>query len=101
MRIPVPTGTGTSGATSESGVYAGVPVPDRPAVLREPVVVRKRQLPVLARVEELHPLEQVAVGLHHVHVVLVRMAELHVAEPQAVGAVGAEPDVLLRADAVG
>jgi hypothetical protein len=82
-----------------TGVDGRVSIAHSLAVLGEAVVVGEREVPVLARVEELHPVEQVAVRLEHIQIVLLRMAHGHVLEHESVRAVDLERDVLLRADA--
>ena len=69
------------------------------AVLGEPVVGGKHQTAVLARVEELHVVHEVAVRLHDVNVVLLRMPPRDVLEYEPVRAVDRQGDVLLRAGA--
>src|SRR5918998_4966821 len=75
-------------------------VPDRVAVLLDAVVLDEGQRPVEAVVVGLEVGQQVAVGLEHVDAVLLGVAHLDVLEDEAVGAVGADGDVLLGADAV-
>src|SRR5918998_146034 len=75
-------------------------VPDRVAVLLDAVVLDEGQRPVEAVVVRLEVRQQVAVGLEHVDAVLLGVAHLEVLEDEAVGAVGADRDVLRGADAV-
>jgi len=62
------------------------------------VVLDEGQHAVLAAVEGLEVVEQVAVGFEHVDVVLTGVAHGHVAQDEPVGAVGADAHVLDRAD---
>ena len=71
-------------------------MPARVAVLHHAVVLDEGQHAVLAGVEGLEAVEQVAVGLEDVDVVLGGVAHGHVAQHEAVGAVGADADVLRR-----
>ena len=58
------------------------------------------QVAVVGVPEELHPVEQDAVGLLGVEAVLLRAAHQEVAADEAVGAVGAQDDVLGEARVV-
>ena len=81
-----------------AGVEPRVAVAGGVAVRHHAVVLDEGENAVLAAVEGLEAVEQVAVALEHVDVVLGRVAHLQVADHDAVGAVGADADVLHRAD---
>ena len=92
------------GVALVAGVGAGARVQPRVAVagglavLHHAVVLDEGEHAVLAGVEGLEAVEQVAVALEHVDVVLGGVADLDVAQHEAVGAVGADADVLGRPD---
>ena len=71
-------------------------MPDGLAVARQPVVGGERERAVLAVVERLDAVEQVAVGLVHVEAVLERVGGGDALDDETVGAVGADDHVLDR-----
>ena len=70
------------------------------AVLDQVVVGREAQVAVVGVPEELHAIEQDAVGLLGVEAVLLGAAHQEVAADEAVGAVGSQHDVLAEAGVV-
>ena len=89
------------GLGARAGVQARVARARGVAVLHQPVVLDEREHAVPAGVVGLEPVEQVAVALENVDVVLVRVADGEVAQHEAVGAVGEDAHVLAGPDARG
>jgi hypothetical protein len=79
-------------------VEARVAVADRLAVLHDAVVLDEGEHAVRTRVERLELVEQVAVGLRHVDVVLARVAHGDIAQHEAIGPVDEDADVFLVSD---
>jgi len=65
------------------------------------MVLHEREHPVQPVVEGLEAVDAIAVRLQDVYAVLRRVPYLQIPEDEAIGAVGANRDVLLRSDAVG
>ena len=82
------------GVGAGARIEARVAVAGGLAVLHQPVVLDEREHAVLACVEGLEAVEQVAIALEHVDVVLGRVPDLEVADHDPVRPVGPDADVL-------